>query len=167
MDDLDTLIRELKGPPPPPVRLPRKTRWIPISAALLAAAGILVWAWPEPQVGRRGQEGPDTDYDLRAVIDRDGQSVRVSPGALYQVGEVLYFRVAADRTGPAALWVEGPEGQVQVARPDLSPSPTDVRDAGGLVGWRFERPGRYSFYLSSEVGDCPVGACARLDLEVR
>ncbi len=176
MPDIDALLRRLQGPPPPP-RAPRiPGRSFPWRPVLAMAAGVAVAIGgisllPEPEVLTRG--GEDTApagvfLDLRMVVERNGQAYRVSRHAPCRVGERLFFRIAADRQVPVVLLVEGPGGREEVARAVASPSATDVRSGSGLAAYVFDRPGTYTFVLTTDPSRaCTPGNCTREILEVQ
>jgi hypothetical protein len=174
MRDVEELIRALEGPAPPPgaPAWPRRRPWgSGIAAALALAAAVLltVWAWA-PDDGGPSTRGIDVDgiapveLEMRMVVERGGIAVRISPDAPLQVGERVLFRASATRTTPAALWVEGPTGRERIATLQLDPVPRDVGGPRGLVGYRFDAPGRYTFSLSADGAPCK--ACAATSFEV-
>lgn len=167
MPDPDDLIRALQSPDPPaeappwPVeRRPPRLRWWAAAGAVLAAAGlVLAFGWPTEPSRARGAEPDPATFDLRMVVERGGVARRVATGAKLRLGERVMFRVSADRPTSARLWVEEPTGTSVIVETDAGPVPRDVGDGRGLVGYRFESPGRHVFHLTSGAGgecaDCP------------
>ena len=166
MPDPDDLLRALRAPSHPPRRPlargattspsgggPRRVRcWRPPG-----------WCWrspwqPEPSRARGAELHPAT-FDLRMVVERGGVAKRVATGTKLRLGERVMFRVSADRATSARLWVEEPTGTAVIVETDAGPVPQDVGDGRGLVGYRFESPGRHVFHLTSGAGgecaDCP------------
>lgn len=167
MREVDDLLRALETPEPPerppawPEPRPPFWRsahlWLPVSAAL--AAALLLWIAlphdPQRDVQMRGIEDElPIQLDLRMVVERGGVAVRVSSGSALRTGERVLFRVQADRPAEATLWVEGPMGNTAVASPQVGTRPQDVGDRRGLVGYRFDTPGRYVFRLAPTEGSC-------------
>ena len=169
MPEIEDLLNELEGPPPAstrfPIPTPRRWPWAVGTVALIAAA-IAVFAIPGPRwTASRGEPGRVV-VDLRMIVSRDGQAIRVSRDATYHVGETVWFRVAATPTAPVVLRVEGPEGTIDIARVTASPEPVDLVVDGEPVAWRFEMPGRYAFYLLAGDGPCEAPGCTQIALDV-
>lgn len=173
MRDIDALVGALRAaaPPPPAPPWPTPRRRAPIVLAALALAAVVLAArWTgsrdRPGLVPRGIDGGEASgLDLRMVVVRDGAAERVDPGDRANRGEEVLFRVQADRDTEARLWVDGPEGEQTIAVVRVGPMARDVADEQGLIGYRLERAGSYSFHLSpraSACDDCPV-----LALEVR
>ncbi|MEQ1566978.1 MAG: hypothetical protein ABMA64_15150 [Myxococcota bacterium] len=170
MRDVDQWLAALDGPPPPP-RAPdwpaeRSSRWRPwaIAGGLALAAGVaLALALPERGPRSRGVPSELPELDLRMVAERGGVAVRVSEPL--HTGERVLFRASADRQTRAELWVEGPRGRERLTGLTVDPTPRDVGDATGLLGYRFDTPGRYVFHLTPEGDTC--GECPALPVEVR
>jgi hypothetical protein len=173
MPDLDTLLRDLRGAPPPreAPRITRRGRWAPIALAagvLVAAGGGAAWMLGQgPYVGLRGAAG-ETQLDLRMVMERGGRTQRVSRDGICNIGEQVFFRVAANPSTEVSLWVEGPNGREVIAEIHASPEPIDLQTGRGMVSWEFERAGRHTFVLAP-IGDedCLAAACQELSVEVR
>jgi hypothetical protein len=173
MPDLDQLIRDLRGAPPPrqAPQVTKSRRWAPVAlaaTALLAVGAGAAWMLADgPYVGLRGAEGT-TDLDLRMVVERGGRTLRVSRDGTCNIGEQVFFRVAANPRTELTLWVEGPLGKEEIARTFASPEPTDLESGHGMVSFEFERPGWHTFVLApAGEEDCTVTVCQELSLEVR
>lgn len=165
MRDVDEWIRELRGPPTTaaaPV-WPRERRrwWVPV-LALAAAAALIVGLWTAPGAGTRGGIGAPT-FELRLVVERGGVAVRL-PSSPLQVGERVYFRVAASRATEARIWVEGPLGREELGAIPVDVRPRDLSDGAGLTAYEFDVPGTYLFQ-ASEDGTCH--SCPTVAVEVR
>ncbi len=177
MHDVDVLLGRLIGPPPP-VRAPAfpPRRSFPWRMALALAAGLTLLVTgislrPESEVGYRGP-GTHTPgavfLDLRMVVERGGEAFRVSRNAGCQVGERVFFRIAADRQVPVVLLVDGPAGREEVARATASPAAADVRTGSGLAAYTFDRPGTYTFVLTTDPSlACSPETCTCETLEVQ
>jgi len=172
MSDLDQLIRDLRGAPPPrqAPTAPAPRRWAPVAlaAAVLLAigGGATVLLADRPYMGLRGAPA-DARLDLRMVVERGGRTLRVSRDGTCNIGEQVFFRVAANPSTEVALWVEGPEGKEDIAQTHASPEPSDLESGRGMVSFEFERSGRYTFILASP-GDegCVSTSCQELTVEV-
>jgi hypothetical protein len=175
MRDVDELLRALDSPEPegeaPAWPAPRRARWpLPALSALSAlsalAAALLVWWWSSPAPTLRGLPDDAVELELRMVVERGGVAVRLPRRLPLQTGERVLFRVQADRPTQASLWVEGPSGREDIASPEVGTAPRDVGDDRGLVGYRFDGPGRYVFHLEPQDGSC-AGSCPALEVEVQ
>jgi hypothetical protein len=170
MPELDALIRDLRGAPPPreAPRLPGPAPRLALVLAALALVGVGVYAMTGhgPYSGTRGGTGTPT-VDLRMVVERDGRTQRVTREGLCHLGESVYFRVASHPAGEVVLWVEGPAGKEPIARIPASPEPSDLETPTGMVSYEFERPGAHTFVLApAGEEDCPGATCSKLTLEV-
>jgi hypothetical protein len=173
MPDLDQLIRDLKGAPPPAKAPEAQARrpWplLALAATLLVAvAGGLSWTLaPEPYVALRGGSG-EVQIDLRMVVERGGRTLRVSREGACFIGEQVFFRLASSPGAEVALWVDGPDGRERIAELMATPEPRDLESEQGMVSFEFERAGSHSFYLApSWDDDCTSRACEMLTVEVR
>lgn len=169
MRDVDELLRALDGPRAPIAAPPwprRRPRWVYAAGALAAAAAALVAVGfgGTSLPGIRGFAGDTPTFDLRMVVERGGVAVRVAGGSLH-TGERVLFRAAATSPTLGVVWVEGPRGAESIASVEVDGVPRDVGDGGGLAAYRFDRPGRYVFHLSSAVGQCVD--CPTIPVEVR
>lgn len=172
MPDLDLLLRDLEGAPPPD-RAPRlPVRIHPAQLALAAVALLSVgaagfWLLDAPYRAERG--GPvHASVDLRMAVDRDGMTYRVSRDGVCYTGEQVFFRVAAYPASVVSLWVEGPLGKEDITRQVASPAPTDLETDAGMLTYEFERTGTYTFVLApAGMESCSSGDCEKLTLEVR
>jgi hypothetical protein len=170
MPELDIMIRDLKGAPPPreAPRLPGSAPRLVLAFAALALVGVGVYAMTErgSYSGTRGGTGTP-GVDLRMVVARDGRTQRVTRGGLCHVGESVYFRVASHPAGGVVLWVEGPAGKESIARSPASPEPSDLETPTGMVSYEFDRPGAHTFVLApAGEEDCGGTTCSKLTLEV-
>lgn len=168
-ESLDAMIRGLELPPPP-ARAPRPTpqRWgLPVALALAAAVLLAVGAASLGDRDHARLRGTPTEaapvLDLRMAVERASTTMRVTDGGRYHLGERVFFRVSANQSTSAVLWVEGPDGRQIIERLQVGPKVEDVGDAHGLVSYVFDRAGRYTFGLSSEGQDDGP----RVRLEVR
>lgn len=174
--DIERLLGRLQGPEPEARPAPVPEAWpasrsviLAAAAALLVAVGGLAgWQGHEHYATTRGVEDAAVSLDLRMVVERDGQAIRVHSGAEYSVGERAFFRIAASRQADVTLWVEGPDGRQQVGHFAASPELQDLSHGDGLLAWEFDQPGAYVFVLAEgEVDDCEPELCPRVSLEVR
>lgn len=188
---VDALLRALDGPrssapapafeapaaaPPTPANTPfratlplPRARWqLPSLALGLVglAAGVALFVSPPAPPTLRG--APATPVvDLRMAVDRGGpDAMRVSAGGRYHVGDEVFFRLAVTPAARVRVWVDGPTGRTAIAEVAADASPTDLGSTGGLIAWRFDTPGRYTF-TAGAVDDPACDGCAHLDVEVR
>lgn len=173
MRDVDDLLRALQSPSPPEQapawpREPRRSRRslaIASGGLLLAAAVLLALALGGEGQRPRGVSEASAVLDLRMVVERGDVAVRIADGATLTVGERVLFRVASAQEGEVRLWVEHDGREETIAVVPASPRASDVGDARGLIGYRFDLPGRYVFHLGPRAGLC--GDCPSLAVEVR
>jgi hypothetical protein len=170
MRDVDELLRALDSPEPPAEApawpAPRsRARWLAAGLAL-AAALLLALLASAPSPSLRGLGADAAELELRMVVERGGVAVRLSPRVPLQVGERVLFRVRSDQPTRAQLWVDGPQGREDIASVEVDAAPRDVGDGSGLIGYRFDGPGRYVFHLAPPQGSC-AAPCPALEVEVR
>ena len=168
MRDPDDLLRALESPDPPdeappwPVERRSRLGWAVALAAAAVVALFLGVRAPETPTTRGADASPPT-LDLRMAVERDGVAERVATGAVLRRGERVVFRVAADRETPARLWVEEPGGTSVIVETDAGPVPRDIGDPQGLLGYRFDSPGRHVFHLTGPSGE--RGPAIRVEVE--
>jgi len=172
MPDLDLLLRDLRGAPPPEraPKLPARTRPVQLSLAALALLGVGAagfWLLDHPYRAERGGS-VHARVDLRMAVERDGMTYRVSRDGVCYVGEQVFFRVASHPAGEVILWIEGPLGKENVTRQLASPAPTDIETEAGMLTYEFESTGMYTFVLApAGTESCSSDRCEMQTLEVR
>jgi len=137
-----------------------------IAAAALVAIAVPAawWSIGEPYTGLRGTSSASV-VDLRMVLERGDEVMRLGRHA--KVGERVLFRVAAAEDGELWMWVDGPEGEARLTQQRVGPTLEDVRTHEGLVGYRFEVAGQYTFFASLIEGDCLPESCTLHAVEVK
>lgn len=171
---IDGEIDRLVGPEPthhqapiPEERSYRQVMLMAVAAvALLVVGGFAGWQG-HGVATTRGLAEHAAVLDLRMVVERGGQAVRVHEDAAYLVGERVFFRIAASEPTEVGLWVHAPDGVQEIARTMAGPQAQDLGSGESLVAWEFDRPGQYRFVLvQGEPAVCTPARCPGITLEV-
>jgi len=176
---IDDLIRQVTGPEPPatftlpdeppglgerqsrPEAVPaRRPAWhfvLPMLAVAAVVALVVRFdAGPpaEPSWTTRGNGGTvELQAYLRLAVERRGVSEALPSGALAQVGERVFFHVAAEPAGRLRLHVESPGGgREEIARTHGTVEGEVLQMGPSALAFVFTEPGLHRFVLTPESG---------------
>lgn len=147
--------------PRAPSRIGPRTYALAAAALLAVGGGVLAFRGSEPDAPRmvhlRGAapEGVRA-VDLVLVVSApDGTLTRVGADAL-PVGSTVFLRVSSAPAGDVRVSVDGPEGSAELATVAGTPDGEVVETADGVLSYRFEATGTYTFTAGSSDGSAPV-----------
>lgn len=179
VDNLDELLKGLKGDPPPldmgfldepqdapeeaapqsnVVELSQWRRRMWAMGGLLAAAGALFAIWPadsvQPGDGSLRVRGDATDgpvgVELRLMVRHNDNLERLTKGAAVSTGDRVYFRIQADRPTTVHVWADQDGDHTPIGQLHARPEATELTGAsGGAVGWAFDTRTSVTFFASS------------------
>ena len=147
---------------------PARRGWF-VAGGLVVAGAVALLLWvpgSTPTATLRGGTAvPEAYLDL-TVAHPSGEVERLS-GPL-DVGDRVYFQLAASEPASVQLWVQGPEGSARLVTQEASAEPTAVGTAAGALYYTVEQPGTYVFSATpSPDGACEPPGCDRHVVEVR